>query len=165
MAEEFKPEVIKPPHPLRGKVKVGGPGAVDMAALERAEQVIASMGPSYLEWVREDLANIGAAFDALKAGRGDQAAALDRVFQISHDMKGQGGSFGYNLITTVGNGLCRLLERLGGKADAAAIDVIKLHIDTMKLVIAESLTGDGGPKGERLLKGLELVVGKVAAKK
>ena len=51
-------EIIKPPNVLKSKVREGGPGAVDLATLERAENVIAAMADSYLEWVQEDLQRI-----------------------------------------------------------------------------------------------------------
>jgi len=35
-------EIITPPNSLKSKVTVGGPGAVDPQALERAEKAIAS---------------------------------------------------------------------------------------------------------------------------
>jgi hypothetical protein len=50
MAED-KLEIINPPNSLKQKVGTGGPGAVDLEALERAEQVIVGMTDSYLEWV------------------------------------------------------------------------------------------------------------------
>ena len=39
MSEE-KVEIINPPNAVKAKVRVGGPGAVDASALEKAEQVI-----------------------------------------------------------------------------------------------------------------------------
>ena len=53
MTEE-KLEIINPPNALKQKVGTGGAGAVDLEALERAEEVIAGMTGSYLEWVVED---------------------------------------------------------------------------------------------------------------
>ena len=44
-------QVIKPPNTLSAKVSKGGPGAVDLEAIERAEAVIAGMADNYLEWV------------------------------------------------------------------------------------------------------------------
>jgi chemotaxis protein histidine kinase CheA len=95
-------EIINPPNTLKSKVKKGGPGAINSAMLEKAEQVLANLADSYLNWVQQDLKNISAAFDEMKSGKGDQKKVLDTIFRISHDMKGQGGSFGYNLVTSVG---------------------------------------------------------------
>lgn len=135
MSDE-KVQIINPPNAVKAKVKVGGPGAVDVATLERAEQAIAAMGDQYLDWVQEDLGKIDAAFVALKAATGDRAQEVDDVFQVSHDMKGQGGSFGYDLITAIGNQLCRMIEKVDTVGDAE-VNAIEVHIGAMKLVIAQ----------------------------
>lgn len=162
MAEIDKPQVINPPNTLKTKVKIGGPGAVSPEILERAEAVIANLTENYLEWVKEDFSKITAVFEDLKAGRGNEAEVLDRIFQIAHDMKGQGGSFGYDLITVVGDKLCRLVEKMKGPLGDADKEVIRLHIDAMRVIIGQRIEGDGGPIGEKLIKGLELVTVKVA---
>jgi len=153
-------EIITPPNSLKSKVTVGGPGAVDPQALERAEKAIASMTDDYLDWVRQDLIKIDAAFDALRNAEGERKDELDAVFQLAHDIKGQGGSFGYDLMTALGNQLCRMIERLD-HCDDDVIDAIGVHIDSMKLVIGQDLKGDGGAAGEKMLAGLEKVYEKV----
>ena len=161
MGEDDKAQLITPPHSLKDKVGTGGPGAVGPEALERAEQVIANLADNYLEWVQTDLARIHTAWEALRAAKEGRKEILEEIYQVAHDMKGQGGSFGYNLITAVGNQLCRFIE---GRQDAnpAEVQAIKLHIDTMNLIIARRLEGDGGTEGAAVLAGLEQVVAKVA---
>ena len=79
------------------KAKVGGPGAVDADALARTEQVIADMVGDYLEWAEED------ALDKLKAAEmKDRKKHIERIFQLSHNVKGQGGSFKYDMMTRIG---------------------------------------------------------------
>jgi len=154
--------VIKPPNTLSMKVTKGGPGAVDLDAIERAESVIANMTDSYLDWVEEDLVRITKAQNTLKANQDDPAEYIDRVFQIAHDMKGQGGSFGYDLITILGNDLCRFIE---GKETASKVDleVIDLYIGTMQIVISKRMSGDGGAEGNKVLTGLAAVVNKITS--
>ena len=159
MTEE-KLEIINPPNALKKKVGTGGAGAVDLEALERAEKVIAGMTGSYLEWVVEDLKKIDAAYAKLAAATGDRKEEMNGVFQVSHDIKGQGGSFGYDLMTAIGNELCRLIEK-ADKIGAGEVEATKLHIDAMKLVIGEDLKGNGGKQGEQMLSGLQKVCDKL----
>ncbi|MGB0671252.1 MAG: Hpt domain-containing protein [Rhodospirillales bacterium] len=164
MSNEGKAEIIRPPNTLKAKVREGGPGAVDMDTLAKAENVIASLSDNYLEWVQEDLVRLSKAVEGLKAAPSD-SEALDKVFQVAHDMKGQGGSFGYDLITIIGNSLCRFIEGLEGKGvSGGQLEVINIHLQTMKIVIANRMKGDGGSEGIKVLKGIELVVSKVAKK-
>ncbi|MCH7692381.1 MAG: phosphorelay protein [Proteobacteria bacterium] len=161
MDDEPKAEVITPPDTLKKKVKTGGPGAVDGGTLERAEAVIADMTDNYVEWAAKDLAKIYQALDNLKAEKKDRKDALALIFQLSHDMKGQGGSFGYTLMTILGGTLCNFVEKLED-AGSVEIEVIQLHINAMALVIAKQMKGDGGKEGVQLLKGLGLVAAKVS---
>ena len=158
---EDKVEIINPPNTVKTKVRVGGPGAVDTSTLERAEEAIAGMADQYLDWVQEDLQRIDDAFKTLAAASGDRVEELDGVFQVAHDMKGQGGSFGYDLITAIGNQLCRLIEKTEGGVGDSEVDAIRVHIDAMKLVIAQKMKGNGGKAGDQILLGLDKVAEKV----
>ena len=82
MSEKNVGRIIRPPSKLSNKVTIGGPGAVDEAALERAEQVISDLADSYIDWAREDLEKIQTAFTELKSSEGD-SEALEIIFQIS----------------------------------------------------------------------------------
>ncbi|MEE9545783.1 MAG: phosphorelay protein [Rhodospirillales bacterium] len=152
--------VIRPRNVLKSKVSVGGPGAVDLAALKKAQAAIADMGDSYLEWVEVDLAKISRLLEELKAAKDGGKDLLDRMFQVSHDMKGQGGSFDYQLMTMLGHDLCHLIEKMD-TAGPHEIEVVELYINTMKLVISERMRGDGGERGKQLLAGLDQVLAKV----
>lgn len=149
-------EIINPPNTLKNKVREGGPGAVDLATLERAENVIAQMADSYLEWVQEDLVRMDGAYKTLAAAAAPRKEEADQVFQIAHDIKGQGGSFGYDLMTVIANELCRLIERQDTFGDAE-VQAIKVHIDAMKLVIQNRMKGDGGANGQALVEGIRQV--------
>jgi hypothetical protein len=159
MSDENVGKLIMPPDKLSNKVTLGGPGAVDDAALVRAEQVITDLSDSYVDWAREDLNKIQASFDELKSSNGGKEP-LNTVFQISHDIKGQGGSFDYELMTIVGDMLCRYVDGLAGDATTRSIEVIELHINALQAIISQQLKGNGGAVGEQLLSGLELVVKK-----
>jgi len=152
--------LIEPPKTLQDKVGPPQPGGIDLSALERAEAVISDLSGQYIEWVQEDLKNIQEAFDQLKAQGGTDATLLKKIFSISHDVKGQGGSFGYDLMTTVGNSLCRFTEDKDS-LNPQHLDIVKLHIDTLKLIITQDIQGDGGAMGQKILTGLTLAADKV----
>jgi len=154
-------EVINPPHKLAAKVDTGGPGAVTPEVLEQAEQVIVGMTDNYLEWVERDLESLDVAFRKLEAEPDKADEHVKAIFGISHDVKGQGGSFGYLLMTAIGNELCRFIEAREESIGPGDVEVIRLHIDAMKVVIGDRLRGDGGDRGESLLIGLQQVIDKV----
>ncbi|MCK5165729.1 MAG: phosphorelay protein [Rhodospirillaceae bacterium] len=152
-------EIIHPPSNLQNKVEKGGPGAVDLDAIARAEEVITNLAGDYVNWAKEDLVKLEAAYKKLKDGNGDQKELLLGVFNVAHDMKGQGGSFDYELMTAVGDKLCRLVEKLD-KIGPKEIEKIRVYVDAMQVVIGHKLKGDGGKEGQQLLMGLEVLVQK-----
>lgn len=156
-------EIFNPPDTLKAKVGTGGPGAVDIETLERAEAVIANLADDYIGWVGNDLVKIDGVLEELSVAKENRKPILDRIFQIAHDIKGQGGSFGYDIMTVVGDQLCRFVENLED-AGPGEIEAISLHINAMKMVIAKRLKGDGGKEGDQLIKGLTLVIDKVTRK-
>ena len=160
MSDDSGARIIRPNLTLNSKVTIGGPGAVDEAALDRAEKVIQDMSGDYLKWAKGDLARLAKAFAALKSGKGDTATHLDAIFAVSHDIKGQGGSFDFDLMTILGNQLRRFIEGLKGKAGAPEVEVIELHVNALQVVMAQNLKKDGGPIGRSLLGGLEQVIEK-----
>ncbi len=156
MSEESKAQFIQPPNTLKTKVVEGGPGAVNLAVLAKAEDVIAGMADAYEKWAAEDLDRLAKAVAELAANLDDPAAYKEKLFQVAHDMKGQGGSFGYDLMTVIGDGLCRFLEKREDYGPRE-LEAIQLHVAAMHVVMSKQMKGDGGPDGIKLLKGLEMV--------
>lgn len=155
-AADEEGEIFAPPT-LKNKVTVSNTG-VDMTVLEKAENIMANLKDSYLEWVEDDFKRLNEAFKALVADPENKEKAK-AVFNIVHDMKGQGGSFGYDLITIVGNNLCRFIEKRE-KMTPKDIEIIQIHINSMRLIISERITKDGGEKGKAMLRGLDAVLAK-----
>lgn len=74
-------------------------------------------------------------------------------------MRGFGGTFDYNLITAISDQLFRVMEQFKG-INAQQAMIIKLHIDSMKVVSTERIKGDGGERGEQVMSGLRSVIAK-----
>ncbi|KAA5606948.1 Hpt domain-containing protein [Roseospira marina] len=132
----------------------GLPAGVDRSAVEKAEALIASLHDDYVTWAREDVAALGLAVRRLEADPPNPAVAKADVFRIAHDLKGQGGSFGYDLITQVGNALCRFLEAIGDPPTPAQLAVIRLHVEAIQTVLDRQMQGDGGAAGADMVDGL-----------
>lgn len=165
-AKNSDPKIITPPDTLSGKVSYG-PGGVDVAALERADAEVAGLKRNYLDWVVEDFDKLQKIYDRAAATPPvERAPVVHDLFYVAHDMKGQGGSFNYHLVTQIGNLLCRFIEANEMKAgvvfEANEMEIIKLHVDAIRLVITQRWEGDGGREGKNLVAGLQAVVAKNA---
>lgn len=155
-------ELITPPETLKQKVTYS-PDGVDQETLDRAEQVVASLQDDYLVWVQEDLAHLQDFYAKAVEDEATRMEAMAQIFRVAHDIKGQGGSFNYHLMTAVGNQLCRFIEAKP-QFDDADLEVVRLHIDALRLILAERMDGDGGARGGELVKGLQAVVQKNLAR-
>ena len=155
-------EVIKPPDTLSARVKLNGPNAVKTEGLEMSDDgFIEKVAANYLEYFKKDLKMLSTAFVQLSKSP-ENKEAREAVFNASHDIKGQAGSFGYILITDIANHLCRFLEKVD-VIEKKHLDVIGFHVEAMKIAEAKNMKGNGGPAGQKLLDGLKGVVAKLGA--
>jgi len=152
-------QIIKTPNSLR-KAKIGtGPGKLDTVLLDRAEKAVQKLGISYGEWVKDDLKEIEATMKTLVASGGKDEAAMKELYRVVFDTKGQGGSFGYPLLTQVAGSLAEFLcERK--ELDRFALEVAAAHVSAMRAVIRENVRDDGGQTGTELAEGLHVLVAK-----
>jgi hypothetical protein len=162
VTDDNKTTGLKQPNLLLEKFTKGCPGGADLAAIERAESIVANMTGSYLGWAEDDLFKIYKVQVEFKDHLDQSAMYLDKIFKIAHDMKGQGGSFGYDLMTVLGNDLCRFVE---GKKTARKVDleVINLYVAAMQVILSKRMRGSGGAEGQKVLVGLAAVVKRITA--
>lgn len=154
---------ITPPKSLRKKqIDAGVALNVNVAMIDAAEKSVSDMKSSYLDWVGGDLNKLHAACEAAIKDPANRAAHIQELYNTAVEIKGQGGSFGYPLITTIGSQLCRFIESMGNDVSDAKLDVVRIHVETLRLVIQQKMEGDGGAMGQKLLTGLTLALKKVA---
>jgi HPt (histidine-containing phosphotransfer) domain-containing protein len=107
---------------------------LDPDALARAEAALQRLSGQYLQWARTDMA----ALEANLARVPDDPTALKRMFTVAHDMKGQAGTFGYPLVTELGNRLCRAIEAGDAMGHVAEL------VAALRHAIDGQLVADGG---------------------
>jgi len=159
MAEDDDVEVIKPPNIIKSKVVEGGPGAVSEETLERAESVITREIGAYDELVKEDLKKLRAGIERLKSTASEPQEALEEVFFVSHNIKGQAGSFGYDLLTRIADRLCRIIEYLDA-VKPKELKVIEICVLSMHIAAAKPGKVKSDVDGQALLEGLDLIIAK-----
>ncbi len=159
MAAKNDVEFIKPPNVMKSKVKEGGPGAVTAETLERAQAVISQKTDAYSKLVKEDLKKLLLGVERLKSSLAEPQEALKEMFAVSHNIKGQAGSFGYDILTKIADRLCRIIDYLDS-VTARELKVIDLCILSMHLVVANSDQGKASKDNQALLEGLDLIIAK-----
>ncbi len=152
------------------------------AVLARAQAAISDLAKNYGTWAMADLDRCR---DLLDAARGDallRTGKLAELYGIAHNIKGQGTSFGYPLMTQIGQSLCtftrpaheqtvqdKTAQERAAHAKPARdfserdLGVIQSHLDAMRLILMKEIRGDGGETGRKLAQRLEAMVREVQA--
>lgn len=115
----------------------------------------ADMGPlldeakaAFVDWAKQAMIAARSAAPGL-AGDGF-AAAREIVATAFHDMKGGGGSVGFDLLSRIGASACDLLDRESAPSQHA-VRAANAHIVAAEGVLAAGIEGDGGAAGVELI--------------
>ncbi|MDG1708705.1 MAG: hypothetical protein P8H03_08075 [Emcibacteraceae bacterium] len=127
--------------------------------ISAAEEALNEMAEEYPDWVMGIIDELFEVHRRCVDDDVNRKGYFERINAIAHDMKGQGGTFGYQLITDFADGLHGFTSRGSGLSDSH-VEIIKAHLDAMRVVIRERIEGDGGEIGSELKKGLEQSVEK-----
>lgn len=135
------------------------PGRFGTAALEAAEAEFDRMAEDYPDWVQGHITRLYEQHGRCVDTPEQRHTCFRNLNEIAHDMKGQGGTFGYPLISHFGDSLYRCTKRQDEYTDNH-VEIVKAHIDAMKAVIAGRIKGDGGALGKELIASLDKAIAK-----
>ena len=145
------------PNRLREKVMglgKSGPMQIDPDVLKAAEGQLDRMETDYSDWVRGTVRQLSEAYDKAMADDRARALMVAQINRISHDLRGQGTTFGYPLITVFGNSLFDCTSKID-KVPDKLLEFVKAHLDGITAVIRDRIKGSGGTIGTELVESLE----------
>lgn len=140
-------EVVTPKRNLKGfgrkaNIKVDEFG-FDMEAIERAEAALAELSSEFDDWMDKEVERLTRARDAV-AAQGVDAGTRAGIYTASHDIKGEGATFGYPLAARVAESLCHLLDGIADDGRVPA-DLVIQHADAIRAIVRESAKGTDHP--------------------
>lgn len=91
---------------------------------------------------------------------GTDPAARERARRLAHDLKGQGASFSYPLLTEFAGSLQRLLDETATE-DPLLLQLAVLHVQAIGAVAQDRVTGDGGEAGQALRQGFARTIARL----
>ena len=126
--------------------------------LVSANNQIAGMADDYADWVKDFITNLVNAHEEAAASFGlaeeQMKIAMERINLLAHELRGQGGIFGYPLITEFGKSFDNCTAA-SARVTENLLEFVKAHIDGIIAVIKGSMKGDGGPLSKEMLESLE----------
>ncbi|MCG5242565.1 response regulator [Azospirillum doebereinerae] len=154
------------PNRLGPKIGIAPKGPVPTLppdVLAAAEQEILNRAGDYASWIAGEVEEMSRRIDRLVREPDAVTGLLAQVNRAAHEMRGQGGIFGYPLITQVAKSLYEATR--GGVAGAVTANehqLFKAHVDAIRAVMNARISGDGGVTGQQLLASLEVAKRKYA---
>lgn len=135
----------------------GGRGTISPEALEAAEKALMEMAEDYPDWVSGLISKLSEQHRRCVDTPDKRRDYFERINVIAHDMKGQGGTFGYPLITDFAESLYSFTTTRQDISDNM-VELVKAHVDGMRAVINSRIKGDGGEIGAELKASLETAI-------
>jgi hypothetical protein len=132
------------------------------AVLARAQAAVTDLAKSFAEAAAVDLDRCAALLRAAREDPATRNPGIRALYGVAHNLKGQGSSFGYPLITRIAQSLCQLTRRERDFTDAD-LGVMQSHLDAIRLILAKDIKGDGGEAGDKLATRLETLVAQANA--
>ena len=120
------------------------------AVLARAQAAVDDLAKGYTTWARADVERARTSLDAALSDPAQRAKHVEDLFRVAHDLKGQGASFGYPLVTRIADSLCKLTRDRKLAYENRHLDLAKAHLDAAQLVLTKEIKGEGGQIGADL---------------
>ena len=95
-----------------------------------------------------------------KKGHKGNRKHVANINHIAHELRGQGGTFDYPLITDFGKSLYEATMNSEMLVTQDRLKLLEAHIDVIRTVFSNRIQGDGGEVGATLLKEIDVAVRK-----
>ncbi|WP_296596256.1 Hpt domain-containing protein [Phenylobacterium sp.] len=153
MSEPKSGQMIQAPNALRLKVGGGRLGAIDPAAIAKAEAALKSLSGNFTQWLNDEITKLEGARQTVRT-EGATPENMESLYLRAHDLKGLGTTYGFPLITRIAALLCRLIDDKA-KRLKAPVALIDAHIDAIKAAARDDIKTEEHPVGKILVQELE----------
>ncbi len=142
--------------PRNLRLKAGGNTEFDAGRILKIQEELDSWSDDFVQWTVEYIENLKRLLAAAtnKAPE-DRRRDFNRINSIAHELRGQGGIFGYPLVSSVAKSLFELTKDTLDRSDGC-LHLIKNHTETLQIVLRDEVRGDGGAIGLKIVKAMRL---------
>jgi len=153
VSEPKSGQMIQAPSALRLKVGGGRLGAIDPAAIAKAEAALKSLSGNFTQWLNDEITKLEGARQTVRT-EGANPENMESLYLRAHDLKGLGATYGFPLITRIAGLLCRLIDDKAKRLQAP-VALIDAHIDAIKAAARDDIKTEEHPVGKILVQELE----------
>ncbi|MHA1154409.1 MAG: response regulator [Alphaproteobacteria bacterium] len=160
LREDARAIYFRPNNRLREKLGPAGRESIrfDPLIIDAAQERIQRLVGDYADWVKRYVSSMSNSLSALEIGgwpENGNAKHIANINRIAHELRGQSGTFDYQLITSFGKSLYKTTMDPEIKITEDLHKMIAAHVDAIRNVFRNRITGDGGQVGKALLREIE----------
>ena len=150
-------QYVKPPRTLAEKTGHGTPGAGDRL-VKKADQAVKEHQEKtdYKAIASSTLDKLNALVHEF-TGDPTRDDLSHRIFELCHDLRGEGASFGYPSVSRVAELICKVVDCKVNR-DKRFLDVVKIEVTALRAMVRDDVKGT--PRGTALevIDALEFLV-------
>mgnify|MGYP000025200594 CR=1 len=152
MTPKRSAEFFSPPNHLKLKVGMGG---LTENILNKAQALLESNSIDFVPLAEMYLDSMMKGIELARVPPADMdlESIIRGILFPGMQLKGNGGMFHYELVTHIADRFIQFMEVID-KIDDDALDIIMAFHTTIRAVVLARIKGDGGARGDELMKAL-----------
>ena len=124
------------------------------------DDVLAELTEIYLEAAQKDVGTLERHISSVLEKTDPWDTTCREMRRVVHNVKGQGSSFGYPLMTEIGESLSHLLKAIE-QPHEPQIKLVEAHVTALRFVMDQDIKGPGDEECRTLVKRLQELVRKL----
>lgn len=151
-------EFVKPPRSLADKTGRGTPGAGDRL-IKKADEAVKEHQSKvdYKKIANASLDKLNGLMRQFLADPPGQAATGHQIYELCHDLKGEGASFGYPAVSRCADLICRVMDAQTQR-NQRFLEIVKLEVDSIRAMIRFDVKGNPRGLALEIIDALEFLV-------
>src|SRR6185369_5071458 len=151
-------EFVKPPRTLADKTGRGTPGAGDRLIRKADEAVKEHQGKiDYKKIAGASIDRLHQLMHKFIAEPASQAETGHQIYELCHDLKGEGASFGYPAVSRVADLICRVMDCKVSR-DQRFLEIVKVEVESIRAMIRYDVKGNPRGMALEIIDALEFLV-------
>lgn len=163
-----EPELSEAQKRLKNKVLNSGRGITMEQAVTRSNMAVKALKADFANVGQRDLGRMREIIDSMQGDGVDYPDLANKLYSVSHELRGTAGTFGFQLTSIAANKLCHMLDGnrdLFDAGDVRAVSAAKVHVDAIALDLTHGPSTSLGQAENRMLDGLSALAKKLQAGK
>ncbi|MFZ4761204.1 MAG: hypothetical protein ACOYK8_00110 [Alphaproteobacteria bacterium] len=159
--EHNQVEIIPPNYSLKKRThSENGSGFTRHQAVERASNIVKSHADMFYQAASESIEEMFSLWQKIQINDEDREKNFTNLIRLTHDLRGQGGTFDYPYITRIAAFLHMALEKRDFSYPKY-FELLHVHISALSSILKGKMTGEDNKDAQKLATGCELIVQKL----